>query len=177
MSPSDDLTGDAAALPRIRTATTDDAAAIAAIWNPIIRDTAITFWPAERPAAEIAAMIAARQRDGHAFLVAEADWRLLAFGTYAQFRSGAGYARSLEHSIHAAPGARGRGVGRALLTALEQHARDAGGRIMIGAITASNAGSIAFHDRMGYGVWGRIPRAGWKFGQFHDLVLMGKDLG
>ena len=24
--------------------------------------------------------------------------------------------------------------------------------------------------------WGRIPCAGWKFGVFHDLVLMGKDL-
>ena len=168
--------GDPAA-PLIRDASARDAADIAAIWNPIIRDTAITFWPTERTGAEIAAMIAGRQGDGHAFMVAEADGRVLAFGTYAQFRGGAGYARCLEHSIHAAPAARGRGLGRTLLGALERHARGAGGRIMIGAITASNADSIAFHDRLGYRTWGRIPCAGWKFGRFHDLVLMGKDLG
>ena len=32
----------------IRDACAGDAAGIAAIWNPIIRDTAITFWPTER---------------------------------------------------------------------------------------------------------------------------------
>ena len=39
----------------IRDARPDDAAAIGAIWNPIIRDTAITFWPTERSDAEIRA--------------------------------------------------------------------------------------------------------------------------
>ena len=47
---------------------------------------------------------------------------------------------------------------------------------MIGGITASNKGSLRFHERHGYARWGVIPAAGWKFGQFHDLVLMGKDL-
>ena len=162
--------------PRLRAATAADAGAVCAIWNPIIRDTAITFWPTERGEDEVASLIADRQAEGRAFIVAQADDRVLGFATYVQFRGGGGYARSMEHSINCAPEARGRGVGRLLLRAVEDHARNAGHRLMIGGITGSNAGSIAFHRAMGYAEWGRIPAAGWKFGQYHDLVLMGRDL-
>ena len=160
----------------LRDATAADVPAIAAIWNPIVRDTAITFWPDERSHDQIAALIAERQAAGQAVIVAADGDQLLGFCTYSQFRGGAGYARSMEHTIHAAPDARGRGVGRAMLTAVQDHARQRGHRILIGGITGSNDGSIAFHRAMGYAEWGRIPAAGWKFGQFHDLVLMGRDL-
>lgn len=161
----------------IRPAGPGDGPAIAAIWNPIIRDTVITFWPSERGTEEIALLIRDRQAAGHAFLVAQDADRILGFATYGQFRSGGGYARSMEHIVHLAPDARGIGTGRLLLAALEDHARAAGHRLLIGGITASNDGSLRFHARAGYAEWGRIPCAGWKFGRFHDLVLMGKDLG
>lgn len=160
----------------VRNAVAQDAPAIAAIWNPIIRDTAITFWPTARSEAEIAGLIQDRQAAGHAFLVVEEAGAVIGFASYSQFRGGAGYARSMEHTIHLAPAARGRGTGRLLLTAIEDHARRAGHRIMIGGITGSNEASLRFHARAGYAEWGRIPHAGWKFGAFHDLVLMGKDL-
>ena len=56
-------------------------------------------------------------------------------------------------------------------------AHAAGARVLIGAITAGNRASVQFHAQLGFAEWGRIPAAGWKFGRFHDLVLMGKDLG
>lgn len=160
----------------LRDATDEDAAAIAAIWNPIIRETAATFWPDERSPTEIARKIARHQAQGHAFLVALNDGDLAGFAFCGQFRGGAGYARSTEHSIYVAPDAQGMGTGRALLCAIEGHARHGGARLSIGAITGDNGGSIRFHERMGYARWGLIPAAGWKFGRFHDLVLMGKDL-
>ncbi|WEF22965.1 GNAT family N-acetyltransferase [Paracoccus sp. S3-43] len=160
----------------IRPARPDDGPAVAAIWNPIIRDTAITFWPTERSEAQIAALIRDRQAAGHPFIVAEDAAGLRGFATYSQFRHGGGYARSMEHTIYLAPDARGGGIGGRLLAALEDHARAAGHRLLIGGITASNEGSLRFHARAGYAEWGRIPCAGWKFGSFHDLVLMGKDL-
>ncbi|WP_207100641.1 GNAT family N-acetyltransferase [Paracoccus shandongensis] len=160
----------------IRDAAPGDVPAIAAIWNPIIRDTVITFWPTERSEAEIAALIRDRQATGHPFLVAQDADRVQGFATYTQFRHGGGYARSMEHTIYLAPDARGSGIGRLLLAALEDHARTQGHRLLIGGITASNEGSLRFHARAGYAEWGRIPCAGWKFGRFHDLVLMGKDL-
>jgi phosphinothricin acetyltransferase len=161
---------------RIRDATAADAPAIGAIWNPIVRDTVVTFWPNERSDSEIARLIAERQAAGWAFLVAEAA-EVLGFASYFQFRGGPGYARTMELTINIAPGVRGQGVGRDLLQALEARATAAEVRVMIGAVTGSNGASIAFHRRLGYAEMGRIPEAGWKFGRFHDLILMGKTLG
>ncbi len=160
----------------IRNAEPSDAGAVAAIWNPIIRETAITFWPTERSTAEITAIIRQRQHAGRGFLVAEHDGAVIGFASYDQFRAGLGYAHSMEHTIHLAPEARGLGLGAALLRRLEDHARTGGARIMVAGITGSNSGSIDFHARMGYARWGLVPNAGWKFGQWHDLVLMGHDL-
>lgn len=160
----------------IRDARNEDAGAIAAIWNPIIRDTDITFNPVEKTEAEIAALIAERQAADHAFLVAEAEGGIPGFASYFQFRNGPGYARSMEHSVNLAPAARGRGLGRALMAALEDHARARGRRMLIGAITASNAASLDFHRRLGFVEVGRIPDAGWKFDRYHDLVFMQKRL-
>ncbi len=160
----------------IRNAALSDAEAIAAIWNPIIRDTAITFWPTERSPEEIAAIIRLRQQTGRGFLVAAQDGAVIGFASYDQFRAGLGYDHSMEHTIHIAPQARGLGLGAALLRRLEDHARTNGARIMVAGITGSNSVSIDFHARMGYARWGLVPNAGWKFGQWHDLVLMGHDL-
>ncbi len=160
----------------LRHATPDDAPAIAAIWNPIIRDTVITFYPLERSAEEIAAMIAARQGAGRAFLVAQEGDVCLGFASYDQFRPGPGNARSMEHTINLAPQARGRGGGRALLAALETHARAAGHHLMIAAISGANTGSVTFHAALGYIHVGTMPQLGWKFGRYHDLDLMQKFL-
>ena len=161
----------------VRPAAPTDATAIAGIWAPIIRDTTVTFHPHPRSPAEVAAMIADRQGAGHAFLVAEAGGGLLGFASYAQFRPGLGYARTMEHTVNLAPAVRGRGVGRALLAAVVAHAAAAGHRGLIGAVTADNAASLGFHRRMGFAEVGRIPEAGWKFDRFHDLVLMHLRLG
>lgn len=160
----------------IRDAQPEDAAAIAAIWNPIIRDTVITFWPTERSADEIAQIIRDRQAAGHGFFVAEEAGVLLGFASYTQFRAGLGYAHSMEHSINLSPEAKGRGLGRQLMARVETHAKSGGAKLMIGGITGSNEASVRFHAALGYAEWGRVPKAGYKFGIWHDLVLMGRDL-
>lgn len=160
----------------IRDARPDDASAIGAIWNPIIRDTAISFWPTERSEAEIRSYITSRISGGHGCFVWQDGDEIRAFASYGQFRDGAGYAHSMEHTIHLAPAARGSGIAAPLLQHLEQHSKARGARLMIGGITGSNARSIAFHARHGYVEQGRIPAAGFKFGAWHDLVFMVKDL-
>lgn len=165
-----------AAAVTIRPARSTDAAAVAALWNPWITGTAITFNPDPKSPQDIAAMIAARQGAGHAFALAEAAGALLGFATYAQFRSGAGYGRCMEHSIILAPEARGRGAGRALMQAIEAQARAAGAHQMIGGVSAENPPGRAFHAAMGYRLIATIPEAGWKFGRYIDLWLMQKFL-
>ncbi|MCC0075755.1 MAG: N-acetyltransferase [Rhodobacter sp.] len=156
----------------IRQARAGDAIAILSIWNPIIRDTAITFTSAEKTEAEVVAMIDTRA----AVLVWDAGAEVQGFATYAQFRGGPGYARSQEHTILLGAGARGQGLGRALMTALEDHARAAGHHMLIGGVSGSNPAGVAFHAAIGYAQVGLVPEAGWKFGRYHDLVLMQKIL-
>lgn len=160
----------------IRDARADDAASIAAFWNPMIRDTAVTFNAAEKPPAEIAAMIRTRQAAGHGFLVAEGDGHVMGFCTYAQFRGGVGYARTMEHTIILAPESRGRGMGRALIDAACTHARDRDVHAMIAGVSAENPGGVTFHAAMGFAHVATLPQVGYKFGRFMDLVLMQKIL-
>jgi phosphinothricin acetyltransferase len=159
----------------IRPATREDAVAIAAVWNPYIRDTAVTFNPVEKSPADVAEMIAERDRMGHATFVA-VDGRLIGFATYAQFRGGAGYATCMEHSILLAPGTHGRGAGRGLMAAICSHARTAGAHQMIAGVSAENPDGVAFHAALGFAEIARVPQAGRKFGRFIDLVLMQKFL-
>lgn len=155
----------------IRPATAADAEALAALWNPWIRDTAITFNADEKSAADLAGMIASRP----CFLV-YANNGLQGFATYSQFRGGVGYSTCMEHTVVLAPNARGRGVGRALLAAVEAHAQAAGAHQMIAGVSGENAEGRAFHAAMGYQQIALVREAGFKFGRFMDLVLMQKFL-
>ena len=92
----------------LRLAAAQDAGAVAAIWNPVIRETAATFTTQEKTIAGLTADFAARAAEGKAFLLAEEAGQLLGFATYFQFRNGPGYAHTMEHTIVLAPAARGR---------------------------------------------------------------------
>ncbi len=160
----------------LRPAAAADAGPIAALWNPVIRETAATFTTLEKTPEGLAAEIAARLADGKAFLLAEAQGTLLGFATYFQFRAGPGYAHTMEHTIILAPAARGRGVGRALMSGLEDHAQRAGVHALWAGVSAENPAGIAFHSAIGFTTIARLPEVGYKFGRWMDLVLMQKIL-
>lgn len=156
----------------IRPATPADAPAIAAIWNAVIRDSLATFSTLEKDPATLAAQIAA----GTPWWVACVNDAVQGHATYGQFRGGPGYAYSMEHSIHLYSSAKGLGLGRALMAALEAHARAQGVHVMVAGVSSENAEGQAFHARLGYAECGRILQAGHKWGRWLDLVLMQKIL-
>lgn len=159
----------------IRAAVPADCAGIATIWNPIIRDTAVTFTTAEKTPEGLAATLEEKAAAGHPFLVAVEE-ELLGFATYGAFRNGPGYARTMEHTIILAPAARGRGVGRALMAAIEAHAEARGVHSLWAGVSAENPAGRAFHAALGYAEIAVLPEVGWKFGRWMDLVLMQKIL-
>ncbi|MFT4013228.1 MAG: GNAT family N-acetyltransferase [Paracoccus sp. (in: a-proteobacteria)] len=158
----------------IRPAAPADIPAILVFWNQIIRETTIIFAAEERTAESLAAMIEARRAAGREMLVAEADGRTLGIATYDQFRGGSGFAHAMEHTVLLAPGARGRGIGRALMAAIEAHARGAGAHTMVAAVAAENAAGVEFHKAIGFAQVGHLPQSGRKFGRWLDLVLLQK---
>lgn len=158
----------------LRAARAADAQAMADIINPIIRETLITFNSREKTVEDLRAEMAERASGAHRGLVAEAAGVVLGYASYKQFRGGPGYARTAEHSIALAAGARGRGVGRALMRALEEDARNAGMHSMIAGVSAENPGGRAFHAHLGYAQVAVLPQVGWKFDRWLDLILMQK---
>lgn len=158
----------------IRPVRDDDFAAILEFWNPLIRETTITFSSEEKTLEGLGAMVSARRAAGREFLIFEAGGAVRGFATYDQFRAGDGYVHAMEHTVILAPDTRGSGAGRALMAAIEDHARDAGGHSMVAGISGENAAAIAFHKAVGYDHVGHLPQSGRKFGRWLDLVLMQK---
>jgi len=160
----------------VRPAVVGDVAAIMAFWNPQIRDTAITFSTVQKTEAGLSEEIAACEAEGRAFLLAETQGDAIGLATYFPFRKGPGYAHTVEHTIVLAKDARGAGVGRALMTALEDHARGRGVHVLVAGVTGENVAGIAFHRALGFVEVGHMPQVGAKFGRWMDLVLLQKTL-
>ncbi len=158
----------------IRDAIATDASAIIRFWNPLIRDTAVTFSSQQKSVADVTEMISARQAAQRCFIVAELDGNVVGFATYDQFRAGNGYSQTMEHTVIVTEHARGAGVARALMTALEDHARKAGVTSIIAGISSENQDGLRFHAAMGYLQVGVVARAGRKFGRWMDLHLLQK---
>jgi len=160
----------------IRPALPPDLPAVRDIWNPVIRDTAITFNRIEKTTDDLLQMLQGKAAAGHAFLVVETQGTVAGFATYGQFRTGVGYARAMEHTIILASHAHGKGLGRALMEALARHASAAGARCLIAGISGESPQSRAFHRHIGFADVATIRQVGWKFGRFMDLHLMQKML-
>jgi phosphinothricin acetyltransferase len=52
-----------------------------------------------------------------------------------------------------------------------------GFRSAYGVATAPNPGSEALHRAVGFELIGRLPRVGWKFGAWHDVLVWRIALG
>jgi phosphinothricin acetyltransferase len=160
----------------IRAAAEADAAQIAALWSALIRDTTITFNTREKTPADISALLAEKVTADQPFLVACHAGRVAGFATYAQFRNGPGYARTIEHSIMLDAAARGHGLGRALMAAIEDHARARAMHTLWAGVSAENPAGVTFHRHLGFTELATLPQVGRKFDRWLDLVLMYKHL-
>ena len=162
----------------IRPSTADDLPAITAIYAHDVLHGTGNF---ELDAPDRAEM--ARRRDdvlgnGLPWLVAQAAGQVLGYAYANHFRPRRAYRFCLENSIYLAPGVRGQGVGRLLLTELVSRCEVAGARQMLAVIgDAANAGSIGVHAALGFAHTGVLRAAGWKFGRWLDVVLMQRALG
>ena len=97
---------------------------------------------------------------------------MLGFGTYGTFREKIGYQFTVEHSIYVFDNFTGKGIGKLLLAALIELAKNQKLHAMIGAIDAENRSSIAFHEKFGFTLVGNIREVAFKFDRWLDLVLM-----
>ncbi len=166
----------------IRPSTLADLPAITAIYAEAVLHGTGTFELEPPDQAEMA-----RRRDdvcskGLPWLVAQhrgdAGGQLLGYAYANHFRPRKAYRFCLEDSIYLHPDARGRGVGKLLLTELIGRCEAAGARQMLAVIgDAANGGSIGVHAALGFTHTGVLQASGWKFDRWLDVVLMQRSLG
>lgn len=82
------------------------------------------------------------------------------------------YAGVVENSVYVASGARGHGIGRALLEELIAGAEAAGIWTIQTSIFPENRASLALHERCGFRVVGTRERIGKRDGVWRDTVFL-----
>ena len=148
------------------------AAAILEIFNEAILNSTVLWEYRPRSPAFMVDWFATKARGGYPVLGAEDDsGRLLGFASYGAFRAWPAYKYTVEHSVYVHHEHRGRGLGRLLLGALIEAAREHDCHVMVGGIEASNAPSIALHTAFGFTHAGTVREAGYKFGRWLDLAF------
>ena len=159
----------------IRLATEDDAPAIAAIYAPYVRDTAISF-ELEPPGADD---FRAKIRDVlklAPWLVREDDGIVVGYAYASSFRPRRAYRFTVESSVYVRSDTRSRGVGRSLYEELMRRLEAQGFKRVIGGMTVPNAPSAALHAALGFERVGVFHAVGFKFGQWHDVEFWEKQL-
>lgn len=108
------------------------------------------------------------------FFVAEdlESQRIAGYADYSSFRQITGFKYTVEHSVFIDPAFSRRGLGKALMLKLIDHAKQHHIHVMVAAIDHGNKASIVLHEKLGFKQTGYMPQVGQKFGQWRDLVLM-----
>ena len=160
----------------IRDAVNTDVASILEITNHAIAQTTAIYDYDQRTLKYQQQWFDNRLAAGFPVLVAESNGNVVGYASYGAFRERQAYKSTAEHSVYVAHGFEGAGIGSKLLTEIIARAKNAGIHTLIGGIDASNADSIAFHEKFGFQRAGLIREAAYKFDRWLDLVFVQKML-
>jgi L-amino acid N-acyltransferase len=156
----------------LRAATADDLPTIVEIYNHEVLHGVATFdtvpWTVEGQRGWLDEHRNAR----HPLLVAEQDGEVIGWACLSAWSTRCAYERAAEVSVYVDQQHRGRGVGRALLTALAERARRAGVGVLLARIESSGQASLNLFRSLGFTSIGTMRRVGEKFGRILDVELL-----
>ena len=117
----------------------------------------------------------------HRLVAVDEDGTVVGWAAASPVSDRCAYAGVVEHSVYVDPAATGRGVGRLLLQALLDGARESGAWTVQSGIFPENTTSLALHAAVGFRVVGTRERLGrMTYGpladQWRDVVLVEKRL-
>lgn len=153
----------------IRSATQQDAPAIAAIYNHFIAETVVTFEEQPVSAADIAVRMAETLAAPLPYLVVEHDAQVVGFAYASRWHGRCAYRFSLETTVYLDPGRTGEGLGSRLYGALLERLRAEGFHAAMGGIALPNPASVALHEKLGFSKVAHFPEVGYKFDRWIDV--------
>lgn len=156
----------------IRFAIKEDCAAIAAIYNHAVINTAAIWNDTTVDTDNRIAWFEARQFGHFPVLVSEENDVVTGYASYGDWRAFDGFRHTVEHSVYIHPEHQGKGLGNILLGALIEEARRRGKHVMVAGIESQNQASLHLHAKHGFVTTGQMPQVGTKFGRWLDLTFM-----
>lgn len=145
-----------------------DAAAIAAIYNPYVEDTVITFEVEPVSEAEMTRRILEISAS-YPYLVLELGGEVVAYAYATRWRSRAAYDQTVETAIYVKRGLHGMGLGATLYRELLRQLAERGFHMALGGISLPNPGSVMLHERCGFEKVAHHREVGRKFGRWVDV--------
>ena len=150
---------------RVRKATHDDVGAVHSIYEPIVRETAISFEEQVPDLAEIAERI----EKSIVWFVCEDEGGVTGYGHAAPVRQPSAYRWSVEVTVYVHPHHRRRGVGHLLLQALITDLQKRGFVNVFAAIALPNDASVGLFESFNFRRVGSMNRVGYKLGEWRDV--------
>ena len=155
----------------IRPATEADLEAITVIYNREVEGTTNTLDTEPRDERLRRTWFGSHEAAAYPLLVAELDGLVAGWASLSPWSQRGGYARTVEASVFVAEGCRERGVGRELLVALIDAARQARHRVILARVESTNEGSRRLARSLGFASVGVMHQVGEKFGRVLDVEL------
>jgi L-amino acid N-acyltransferase YncA len=160
----------------IRDAASDDAEAIAAIYNQGIEDRVATLETQLRTAEERAQWLVTKGSRHPVVVAVDGEGATVGWGSLNQFNPRPAYDHVVEFSVYVGREQRGRGIGSVLLSALEERARSLGYHKMVLAAFPWNAGGMRLYQKHGFTTVGTYHEQGRLDDRWVDVILMEKIL-
>lgn len=160
---------------KIRFAAEKDAEAILKIYAPYIEKTAITFEYEVPPLSEFSKRIAEIQKK-YPWIVYEEEGEILGYAYGGPEYTRAAYQWTVETSVYLSEKARGKGIGTALYEKILDILKKQNFCVCYVLINDDNEASVKLHEKFGFVKNGFRKNCGYKFGKWHSIVIMEKQL-
>lgn len=147
----------------IRTATVQDAQAIADIYNEYVENGTATFETERISLPEMRRRIE-EISSAYPYLVYEDDGKVSGYCYAHGWKTRVAYRHTWETSVYVAAASQGNGIGMLLMQHLIKECRKTGAHTLVACVTGSNVNSIKLHQRLGFQQVSHFHQVGMKFG-------------
>ncbi|RIX31026.1 GNAT family N-acetyltransferase [Amnibacterium setariae] len=162
----------------IRAATAKDLPAVRQIYDHYVTNTMVTLDTERRSLRTWRSKYAYLARLGLPFLVAVSpSGQVLGYALAEPWIQKRAYRFTAEESIYLRPASTGKGLGKALLTALMEAGKQAGLKQLLAVVADSGAdASLALHRSLGFTETGRMGKVAYKFDRWIGTVMLQRSL-
>jgi L-amino acid N-acyltransferase len=155
----------------LRPATESDLVAINDIYNHYVLHSTCTYQEEPEP-IEARRQWLSHHGEKHPVIVAEADMKVVGWGSLSAYHARSAYRYTVEDSIYVHHQHHRRGVGSLLLGNLIDASRLLGHHVIIAGADAEQTASLALHTKFHFKKVGHLKRVGFKFGRWLDVIYM-----